>query len=99
MMEGVSMAMQFNLLGSQVFSLVPGESFNLLSLNTRHIYRIQNQGPATVILDWDAPPDPTPLSLEAGRSIDVDVNRLNVRIPQSPPPSAPYAIGWYQFLG
>ncbi len=92
------MAMQFNLSGGQVFSLVPGESFNLLSLSTKHIYRIQNQGPATIVLDWEAPPDPPTLSLEAGRSIDVEVNRLSVRIPQSPQPSGPYAVGWYQFL-
>jgi hypothetical protein len=93
------MAMQFSLSGSQVFSLIPGESFNLLTLNNRHVYRIQNQGPATIRLGWDAPPGSPPLSLEAGRSIDLEVNRLDVSIPQSPPAPGPYAVGCYWFLG
>ena len=92
------MARQFNLSGTQAFSLVPGESINLLSLVDKRVYRIQNEGPATITLDWDSPPGPVPLSLEAGRSIDVQVNRLNVSI-SSVSPSGPYAVGWYQFLG
>lgn len=92
------MARQFNLSGTQVFSLTPGESFMLVSLGAKQVYSIQNEGPATITLDWDAPPAPATLALEVGRSIDLQVSRLGVRIPQ-PSPSGSYAVGWYQFLG
>jgi hypothetical protein len=92
------MPTQFNVSCGQVFALSPGESFNLLSLNTRHVYRIQNQGPAAMTLDWDAPPGSPPLSLEAGRAIDLEVNRLDVRIPAAPRPSGAYAVGCYWLL-
>jgi hypothetical protein len=36
------MALQFDLSGSQVFSVVPGESFSLLSLTARRVYRSHN---------------------------------------------------------
>jgi len=88
----------FDLSGTHVFSLDAGTSFNLLSLVNKHVYRIHNDGPATITLDWDAPPDPVPLSLEAGSSIDVEVNRLGVLIP-SDSASGSYAVGWYKFLG
>jgi hypothetical protein len=92
------MATQFNVSGVQIFALIPGESFNLFSLSNRHVYRIQNQGPATITLDWEAPPGLPPLSLEVGRSIDLEVNRLDVRIPTTPPPSGAYAVGCYWLL-
>jgi hypothetical protein len=93
------MAMQFSLsTAAQVFSMEPGESFNLVTLSNKHVYRIQNYGPATIRLDWDAPPGVPPLSLEAGRAIDLEVARLDVAIP-STPLSGPYAVGCYWLLG
>ncbi|HXM28542.1 MAG TPA: hypothetical protein VN957_21150 [Chthoniobacterales bacterium] len=92
------MATQFNLSGSQVFVLQGGESFELVSLSSRRVYRVQNHGPATIVLEWDSSAGPQTLSIESGRSIDLEVSRLGVRIPSSPPPG-PYAVGWYQLLG
>ena len=89
------MAIQFNLSGTQVFSMLSGESINLISLTDTHIYRVQNEGPATIRLDWDA--SSSPLSLEIGRSIDLQATRLGVAISSSPP-SGPFAVGWYQLL-
>ena len=89
------MARQFNLSGTQVFSMLAGESINLISLIDTHVYRVQNEGPATIRLDWDAPS--SPLSLESGRSIDLQASRLGVAISSSPA-SGPFAVGWYQLL-
>ena len=75
-----------------------GESFELVSLISRRLYRVQNHGPATIVLEWDSSAGPQTLSIESGRSIDLEVSRLGVRIPSSPPPG-PYAVGWYQLLG
>jgi hypothetical protein len=92
------MATQFNVTGGQVFALSRGESFNLLSLSTKHVYRIQNGGPATTTLNWDAPPGSPPLSLEAGRSIDLEVTRLDVSVPDAPALPGGYAVGCYWLL-
>jgi hypothetical protein len=92
------MPKQFDLSGTQVFAMASGESFTLVTLDAKQVYRVQNEGPATINLDWDEPPAPGNLSLEAGRSVDLRVSRLNVSVPSSEP-SGIHAVGWYRFLG
>ena len=58
------MARQFTLSGAQLFSIASGESINLVSLTDAHVYRVQNEGPATTRLEWHS--SAGPLSLEAG---------------------------------
>jgi hypothetical protein len=89
------MATQFTLSGTQLFAMAAGESITLISLATVHVYRVQNEGPGTIRLEWDSAA--SPLSLEAGRSIDLQASRVGVATP-SVPPSGPFAVGWYSLL-
>ena len=93
--EKFLMATQFTLSGTQLFAMAAGESITLISLATVHVYRVQNEGPGTIRLEWDSAA--SPLSLEAGRSIDLQASRVGVATP-SVPPSGPFAVGWYSLL-